>query len=131
MSEEENIAIVRQAIRHLNETGEPDWELHDPELVWTSRADGPAHMTYRGIDGLRRGIASMRTVWAEFKAEIEDITAEDDRVVSVLRWRLRAQSDVELEEVEGWATWLRNGKITRIEQHASKQEALESARLPD
>jgi ketosteroid isomerase-like protein len=131
VSEEENIATVRQAIRHLNETGEPDWALYDPELVWTSRSDGPAHMTYRGIDGLRRGIGSMQSVWAEFKAEIEDITAEDDRVVSVLRWRLRAQSGVELEEVEGWATWLRDGKITRIEQHASKQEALESAGLSE
>jgi ketosteroid isomerase-like protein len=131
VSAEENIEIVRHAIRHLNETGEPDWGLYDPELIWTSRADGPAHMTYHGLDGLRRGIKSMRGVWAEFKAEIEEITAADDRVVAVLRWQLRAQSGVELEEVEGWATWLRDGKITRIEQHASKQEALESAHLSE
>jgi ketosteroid isomerase-like protein len=129
VSEEENIAIVRQAIRHLNETGEPDWDLYDAELVWTSRPDGPAHITYRGLDGLRRGVASMRGVWAEFKAEIEEITASEDRVVSVLRWHLRAQSGVELEEVEGWASWLRDGKITRIEQHGSKREALEATGL--
>jgi hypothetical protein len=36
---------------------------------------------------------------------------------------------VELEVDEGWATWLRNGKITRIEQHGTKQEALEAAGL--
>jgi len=128
---EENVEIVRRAVRHLNETGEPDWGLYDPELVWTTRADGPAHLTYRGLDGLRQGIASLRSVWADFKAEIEDITAGEDCVVSVLRWRLRAQSGVELEEVEGWATWLRDGKIIRIEQHGSKEEALEAARLSE
>jgi ketosteroid isomerase-like protein len=129
VSTEENIEIVRQAIGHLNETGEPDWGLYDPELVWTTRGDAPAHMTYHGLDGLRRGIESMRSVWAEFKAEIEEVTAGDDRVVSVLRWQLRAQSGVELEEVEGWASWLRDGKIIRIEQHGSKEEALEAAGL--
>ena len=36
----ENIAIVDRAIRHLNDTGEPDWQLYDPELVWTTRRDG-------------------------------------------------------------------------------------------
>jgi ketosteroid isomerase-like protein len=129
VEEDENIVIVRHAIRHLNETGEPDWELYDPELIWTTRPDGPAHITYRGLDGLRQGIRSMHSVWAEFKAEIEEVTASEDRVVLVIRWHLRAQSGVELEEVEGWASWLRDGKITRIEQHGSKEEALSAAGL--
>jgi hypothetical protein len=29
---EENVEVVRQAIRHLNETGEPDWEIYDADL---------------------------------------------------------------------------------------------------
>jgi ketosteroid isomerase-like protein len=128
---EENVEIVRHAIRHLNETGEPDWQIYDADLVWTTRSDGPAHVTYRGLDGLRKGLRSMRSVWADFKAEIEDIAASEDRVVSVIRWHLRAQSGVELEEVEGWATWLADGKITRIEQHGTKEEALEAAGLSE
>jgi ketosteroid isomerase-like protein len=130
VSEEENIEIVRRAVRHFSEKEEPDWELYDPDLVWTTRSDGPAHFTYRGLDGLRRGNRSMRTVWAHIKGEIEEIAASGDRVVAVIRWRLRAQSGVDLEAVEGWATWLRGGKITRIEQHGSKDEALEAAGLP-
>jgi ketosteroid isomerase-like protein len=128
---EENVEIVRRAIRHLNETGEPEWDLYDADLVWTTRPDGPAHFTYRGLEGLQRGNASLRTVWAEVTGEIEEITASDDRVVSVIRWRLRGRSGVELEEVEGWATWLRDGKITRIEQHGSKKDALEAAGLSE
>src|SRR5262245_47849713 len=128
---EENVEIVRRAIRHLNEAGEPEWDLYDPELVWTTRPDGPAHFTYRGLDGLRRGTASMHAVWASVTGEIEENIASGDRVVSVIRWQLRAKSGVKLSEVEGWATWLRDGKITRIEQHGSKEEALEAAGLSE
>jgi ketosteroid isomerase-like protein len=126
---QENVEVLRRAISHLNETGEPDWDLYDPDLVWTTRADGPAHNTYRGIAGLRRGTESLREVWAEFNAEILEMVDGVDSVVAVLRWRLRAQGGVELEAVEGWVTWVRDGRITRIEQHAGKQEALEAAGL--
>jgi ketosteroid isomerase-like protein len=128
---QENVELLRRAIDHLNETGEPDWDLYDPDLVWTTRADGPAHNTYRGIDGLRRGTESLREVWAHFRAEILEVIDVADTVVSVLRWRLRAQSGVELEVVEGWVTRIREGRISRIEQHAGKREALEAAGLSE
>jgi ketosteroid isomerase-like protein len=127
---EENVEIVRQAISHLNESGEPDWNLYDADLIWTTRGD-VGHNTYRGVEGLRRGTASLREVWNDFNAEILEVIDTEDAVVSVLRWRLRAQSGVELEAVEGWTTWIRGGKITRIEQHGSKAEALEAAGLSE
>jgi ketosteroid isomerase-like protein len=126
---QENVEVVRRAISHLNQTGEPDWDLYDPDLVWTTRGDGPAHNTYRGIEGLRRGTESLHEVWADFNAEFLEVIEVGDAVVSVLRWRLRAQSGVELETVEGWVTWIRNGRISRIEQHPGKQEALEATGL--
>jgi hypothetical protein len=30
---QENVEILRLAIDHLNETGEPDWDLYDPDLI--------------------------------------------------------------------------------------------------
>jgi ketosteroid isomerase-like protein len=126
---QENVEIVRRAVDRLSETGEPDWGLYDPDLVWTTRPDGPAHYTYRGLDGLRRGNESLREAWAELRGEILETVGSGDAVVSLIRWHLRGHSGVELEVVEGWATWIRDGKITRIEQHASKKEALEAAGL--
>jgi len=126
---QENVEIVRRAIRHLNEAREPDWDLYAIDLVWTSRPDGPAHFTYRGLDGLRRGSASMRQVWAELHGEILEVVEGGDAVVAVIRWHLRGQSGVELDEVEGWVTWIRDGKITRIAQYGTKAEALEAAGL--
>ncbi len=127
---QENVEIVRRAISHLNERGEPDWDLYDPDLIWTTRGD-VGHNTYRGIEGLRRGTASLREVWADFDAEILEVIDTENAVVSVLQWSLRAHSGVELEVVEGWSTWVRGGKITRIEQHGSKAEALEAAGLSE
>jgi ketosteroid isomerase-like protein len=123
------VEIVRRAISHLNEPGEPEWSLYDSDLVWTTRADGPATTTYRGLDGLRRGSASLREVWADVKAEILELVEVGDAIVSVLQWSLRAQSGVELEAEEAWVTWFRDGKIARIEQHGTKDEALEAVGL--
>ena len=50
---EENVEIVRRALDRFSETGVPDWDLDDADLVWTTRPDGVAQYTYRGLDGLR------------------------------------------------------------------------------
>jgi ketosteroid isomerase-like protein len=71
----------------------------------------------------------MRQVWAELQGEIVETIEAGDVVVSVIRWDLRSQSGVALDEIEGWVTWIRDGKITRIEQHADKAEALQAAGL--
>ena len=128
---QENVEIVRRAVDRLSETGEPDWGLYDAELIWTTRRDGPAHYTYRGLDGLRRGIESLREAWAELRGETLEVIGSGDTVVSVICWHVRGHGGVELDVVEGWATWIRDGKITRIEQHASKEEALEAAGLSE
>jgi ketosteroid isomerase-like protein len=128
---QENVEVVRRAIDHLNQTGEPDWGLYDAHLIWTTRGDGPAHNTYRGIEGLRKGTESLREAWADLNAELLEVIEVEDAVVAVLRWRLRAHSGVELETVEGWVTWIRDGRIARIEQHPGKQEALEAAGLSE
>ncbi len=118
-------------LARLNETGKPDWDLYVADVVWTTRPDGPARFTYRGLDGLRRGTASMRQVWADLRAEILELIESGDAVVSVIRWHLQGQSGVELDEIEGWVTWIRDGKIARIEQYGSKNEALEAAGLTE
>jgi hypothetical protein len=73
-------------------------DLYDIDLVWTTRPDGPAHFTYRGLDGLRRGSRSMRQVWAELHDEILEVVDSGAVVVSVIRRHLRWHSGVELDE---------------------------------
>jgi len=55
------------------------------------------------------------------------VFSESDAVIgAVLHIQVRSHSGVELDLDQAWAYWIRNGKIWRIEQHGSKQEALEA-----
>ena len=71
----------------------------------------------------------MRQVWAKLQGDILEVVESGDVVISVIRWHLRGHSGVELDEVEGWVTRIRDAKITRIEQYGSRAEALEAAGL--
>jgi SnoaL-like protein len=127
---EENVELVRRMIRHFSETGggiEPDF--YDPEVVFTTRPDGLEHNTYQGIDGLRQGVESIKEAWADLIVEVGDMEATGEVVVVPLLWHLRSQGGVQMDVEETWAYWLRDGRIYRVEQHGTTQEALEAAGL--
>jgi ketosteroid isomerase-like protein len=127
---QDNADVVRRATDYFNETGEPGpMELHDPGVTFTTRGDLGSKETYTGHQGLVEGTASFREVWAGINAHITELTEGDDVVVAVFRFDLRSQAGVDLEIEEAWAYWLRNGKIHRIEQHPTRQQALEAAGL--
>jgi hypothetical protein len=54
---------------------------------------------------------------------------KNDAVVVPLPFHLRAQSGVELDVEEAWVLLRTGREVCRMEQHASKQEALEAAGL--
>ena len=76
---QENVEIVRRALDRFSETGEPDWDLYDADLVWTTRPDGPAQYSYHGLDGLRSGLGEMREAWAEIRGETLETVESDER----------------------------------------------------
>jgi ketosteroid isomerase-like protein len=76
-------------------------------------------------------VEDFREAWASTTFEAEEFIPKNDAVVVPLLFHLRAQSGVELDVEEAWVYWVRNGKIWRMEQHASKQEALEAAGLSE
>ena len=51
--------------------------------------------------------------------------------MAVVRIELRSHAGVELEVEEAWAYWLRDGKLIRIEQHGTREKALEAAGLKE
>ena len=58
----------------------------------------------RAIEHINQGIKSLRGVWNQMLMEIVEVIEGGGAVVVVLRERLRANSGVELEVTEGWAT---------------------------
>jgi ketosteroid isomerase-like protein len=128
---QENVEVVRRAAEHFGETGDVAEECYDVDLEFTTRSDGPGQSVYHGIDGLRRAVQSFREVWATTEFEAQGFIEVGEVVVVPLLFHLRAQSGVELDVEEAWAYWVRNGKISRIEQHPNKVEALEAAGLSE
>ena len=124
---QENVEVVRLAIEHLSQTGELAPECYDPEVEYTTQPDAPMHTTYQGIQGLQRSLESLREVWNSMTIEVQEFIETDEAIVASTRFRLRAHSGGELEVDQGWAYWVRDGTIRRIEQYGTKREALEAA----
>jgi hypothetical protein len=70
-------------------------------------------------------------VWESIETEVREFIGSGDVLVALLHFHLRGHSGVELEVDQAWVYWMRGGKIRRIEQYGSKQEALEAAGLAE
>jgi ketosteroid isomerase-like protein len=129
----DDFAVIRRMLSHLNDMGGFALDCFDSEVEWTTRPDGIAHETFRGHDGLQRGLGILREAWGSgIRVEIRELIGSSDSFVAVVGVHLRGQgSGVEVEVEEGWAIRMRNGKIWRAEQYGSKREALEAAGLED
>jgi ketosteroid isomerase-like protein len=125
---QENVEVIRRALESLS-----TWtlipECFDPEVEYTTQPDGPNYTTYHGLTGLRQSQKSVREAWRSIRAEPREFIEGDEVVVALIHFELRAHSGIELEQDQGWAYWLRDGRIRRMEQYGTKREALEAAGL--
>ncbi|OLE35760.1 MAG: hypothetical protein AUG48_09720 [Actinobacteria bacterium 13_1_20CM_3_68_9] len=127
---QENVEVIRRAIESLNDWSLPP-ECFDPEVEYTTQPDAPNYTTYQGLDGLQGSQRSVREAWESIRAEPHEFIEGDRVVVALIRFELRAHSGIELQQDQGWAYWMRDGRIRRIEQYGTKQEALEAAGLSE
>ena len=127
---EENVEVVRRAVESFSR-----WtlasECFDPEVEYTTQPDAPMHTTYKGLDGLARSMESLKEVWQSIETEVREFIGTGDVLIALLHFHLRGHSGVELEVVQAWAYWMREGKIRRMEQYGSKREALEAGGLSE
>ena len=128
---QENVEVIRRAIEHLSDTGELAEECYDPEVEYTTQPDAPCTRRTRASQGLQRSLESLREVWDSMKLEAREFIEADEAIVALTHFRLRGHSGVELEVDQAWTYRMRNGKIWRMEQYGSKQEALEAAGLSE
>jgi ketosteroid isomerase-like protein len=127
---QENLEVLQRITAHFNETG--GWgpvELYDPEVTFVTRGDVAGPQTYTGRRGLVDAMASFREAWAEIYPHILKYIEGEDVVIAVIRFELRSQAGVQLEIEEAWVYWFQDGKVKRIEQHATVAKALEAAGL--
>jgi ketosteroid isomerase-like protein len=127
----ENVEVIRRAMKHLSETGELAPECYDPGVEYTPQPDAPLQTTYQGLSGLQQSLESLSEVWESRKIEPREFIQANDALVVLTHFELRGHSGIEINVEQAWVYWMRSGKIRRMEQYGSKQEALEAAGLSE
>jgi uncharacterized protein len=127
----ENVEIVRRSFEAFASGDlETAFAAHDPSTEWRTAEDEPDQQTYRGIEGLRRFAATIDEPWADRFARTvsaDDFIDRGDWVVVPWHGLLHGRgSGVEVEVTETYAVLLRNGKIVRVEEYRTQEEALEA-----
>jgi ketosteroid isomerase-like protein len=127
----DNVDIVRRSFQAL---ARGDFEAafadHAPDIEWRTASDEPDSQTYRGIDGLRRLVAAVAEPWEnrfDGSVELEESISRGPWVVVPWRARLHGRgSGLEIEVFETYAVLVRAGKIARVEEYRTTEEALQA-----
>jgi ketosteroid isomerase-like protein len=127
----ENVDIVRRSLEAFARGDfEAAFALHDPATEWCTAADEPDRMTYRGIAGLETFAASLSETWEDRFASVmrfEEFIDRGDWVIVPWSARLRGRgSGISVDVSETYAVRLRDGRIVRVEEYRSKEQALEA-----
>jgi len=107
-------------------------EAFDPQMEWVEPPDFPTPGTYRGHAEVMAHISRGRNTWAEGGCEVERCVVAGDKIVALVRARVR---------LKGHAEWLdgrfadvhtfRNGKVIEVRSFGERQEALDWAGATD
>jgi ketosteroid isomerase-like protein len=128
---ETNVDVVRRSFQALSRGDfEAAFAEHACDTEWRTASDEPDAQTYKGIDGLRRLVAGLAEPWEDrFKrsVQLEDFIPRGPWVVVPWRARLHGRgSGVQIEVFETYAVRVRAGKIVRVDEYRTTEQALEA-----
>jgi ketosteroid isomerase-like protein len=127
---QESVDIVRRSTDHYNETGEPLWELIDPDIEWVIGPPAPAWVagTYRGHGELKDLARRTAEAFDEFRYEIEELLPGGDQVVASGAIRVRRGGVTAIQQGAS-VTRLRDGRIVAVRIYFNREQALRDAGL--
>jgi ketosteroid isomerase-like protein len=126
-----NVEIVRASFEAF---GRGDFDTafaaYDAGAEWQTADDEPDLRVYRGIPELRGFVAHLADPWTDRFGEairFEDFIDCGDWVVAPWSGRLHGHgSGIEIDVSETYAVLVRDGKIARIEEYRTVEQALEA-----
>ena len=129
---QENVEIVRRGYDHYNRTGEAEYDVLDPEVVYDVSRRTFDPRVYHGHQGVREFVALIREQWATMRLEPQDfVDSEDTVVVSIRLVGVGKESGVETTADAAHVWTFRDGKIIRQTTFQTMAEALEAAGLSE
>ena len=128
---EDDVELVRRSFEALARGEfEAAFAAHDPGTEWRTASDEPDSQTYRGIEGLWRFVATVAEPWEnrfDGSAELGELIVRGPWVIVPWRARLHGRgSGLEVDVYETCAVLVRAGKIARVEEYRTTDQALEA-----
>jgi ketosteroid isomerase-like protein len=128
---EENLDVVRRSFEALvSGDFETAFASFDPHAEWATAEDEPDARTYYGLERVRRLVASFAEPWADrFDRAVlpEEYIDLGDWIVVPTSGRLHGRgSGIEMDIRETYAVRLRGGRIIRVEEYRTREQALEA-----
>jgi ketosteroid isomerase-like protein len=107
---------------------------YDPVAEWRTADDEPDSRVYRGLSELRGFVAHLADPWTDRFGQairFEDFIDCGDWVVAPWSGRLHGHgSGIEIEVSETYAVLVRDGRIARVEEYRTVEQALEAVGPP-
>jgi ketosteroid isomerase-like protein len=98
----------------------------DFECAGIGAPQGELHA--RGIDGLREVFSEWLSPWASYRSSVEDVIGYGDRVLVLVHDRAVSRHDAVEVTIRAGSVWtMRDGRIARVEFHASRDTARRAA----
>ena len=126
-----NVELVRASFEAF---GRGDFNAafaaYDPVVEWRTADDEPDSRTYRGLAELRAFVAHLADPWTDRFGQaihFEDFIDCGDWVVAPWSGRLHGHgSGIEIEVSETYAVLVRDGRIVRVDEYRTVEEALDA-----
>jgi ketosteroid isomerase-like protein len=102
--------------------------LLDPNVRWTTADDEPDPQTYVGHEGVRQLFASLLDIWEQgFTVKAHEFIDLGDVVVVPFTSHVQARgSGVALDADQTHVFTVHNGKIVRVREYRTRDEALKA-----
>jgi len=128
-----NVDLVRSALEAYN-SGDLDAlvAIAHPELEYRPAGIWPGlKAVYRGPGGVWEFWRDFAETWESVINDIEDLRAQDDRVVALFTIQARGRDGIEVRRQLATIFTTRNGLVFRMTSYASWDEALQAAGADD
>jgi ketosteroid isomerase-like protein len=133
---EEKVELVR---REYVAFAAHDWqglaEIWHSDIEYETFESAPDAGTYRGLEEATRLFDTWRKTFPEFRVEVDEIIEVGDRVVAVERQGGRgmrgSDADTWLEQSFARVISFKDGRIWRVKEYRTLDEALEAAGLSE
>ena len=131
---QENVEVVRQALRAMDQGLDRVAEFWDPDIDWRAIEGAPDDIgVFKGRASLKHYYEQWYETFDELRGEPKElIDAGDDRVVAVMSVTGRMKgSETEVDMRLGVVYTVRNGLIVRGREYATRDQALQAAGLSE